>query len=461
MLFPLAFALAATGDTGAPLVDSALVDTAVVDPAPPAAYTRPVGYWPLDEADSVAVELANDREGILFGTTDVDGPAGPAQAFDGGAWAELGTHLYKMTTGDDARFTLGLWLYPEGGPGVLWSKSSHPSVCAAADTAAEFLARLDPQGRVVVELFGDAGGLLRVRSVDPVPPEAWSHLVIVHDSAAPSAEERVQLYLDGLPWAADLLRARGGRFPIPNTDAPLALGAQLDVDGVPCATPGFVGALDEAAVFNVALGPGQVEAVHARSAWGASLLAEDDPQELVFVLDLSCSMGFNGGMLWTDQSMEAAASLLAEEHGPADMVSAVIFSDRAQVWTDPFVIADDPDALLAQWSTFGALTPRGSTNHTEALLTAREILSERADRGYLQGIVLVTDGNPTVGTEAERLAEVDAVRAAGIHVWTLGFGSSINVGLLASYAHGYGTYEHNPDASGLVAVLTNILDATP
>jgi len=125
LLFTLTLAIAATGDTGAPWVDSALVDTAVVDPAPPAAYTRPVGYWPLDEADSVVVELANDREGLLFGTTDADGPAGPAQAFDGGAWAELGTHLDKMTTGDDARFSLGLWLYPEGGPGVLWSKASH------------------------------------------------------------------------------------------------------------------------------------------------------------------------------------------------------------------------------------------------------------------------------------------------------------------------------------------------
>lgn len=460
LLFPLTLALAATGDTGAPWVDSALVDTAVVDPAPPAAYTRPVGYWPLDEADSVVVELANDREGLLFGTTDVDGPAGPAQAFDGGAWAELGTHLDKMTTGDDARFSLGLWLYPQGGPGVLWSKTSHPSVCAAADTAAEFLARLDPQGRVVVELFGDAGGLLRVRSVDPVPPEAWSHLVIVHDIAAPSAEERVQLYLDGLPWAADLLRARGGRFPIPNTDAPLALGAQLDVDGVPCATPGFEGALDEAAVFNVALGPDQVEAVHARSAWGASLLAEDDPQELVFVLDLSCSMA-GSGMIGTDIALEAAAVLLVQDPGPADMVGAVLFSEQALVWTEPFVIADDPDALLAQWSTFGSLSTLGATNHAVALQTARELLAERADQGYLQGIVLITDGNPTVGTQAERLAEVDAVRAAGIHVWTISFGSSINHSLMGTYTQGYGTYESTPSASGLFYIVTNILESTP
>ncbi len=456
MLF-LTLALASTGDTG-------LLDTAVVDLAPPPAYPRPVGYWPLDEADTVVPDLAHHHEGLLVGTLDTDGPAGPAQAFGPGAFADLGDHLSRMTSGDDARFALAAWVRPDvAAPGVLWSKGSHPSVCAATTPAAELMVRIDHQGRVVAELFGAGGGLLRIRSHDRLPLNAWSHLVVVHDSAVTAPADRVVLYLDGLPWSADLLVANGGNFPIADTDAPLALGAQLDTDGFPCSSPPFQGAIDEAAVFNVALRDDQVAALHERSAWGASLLADDDPMELLFLLDRSCSMATGtpiSGMAGTDLALEAAAVYLAEHHGPADMVSAYQFSEGVIPWTYPFVIADDPDALLAQWSAFDSFSVLGATNHSAAFHIARDVLSERADLGMFQAIVLITHGNPTVG--ADTLAdEIDATRAAGIHVWTLGFGSSINMVAMNEYKQGFGTFELTPNSTGLAAILTSILESTP
>jgi len=466
VLIPLALALAqdtgfaTTGGTA----DTGLVDTAGVDPSPPPAYPRPVAYWPLDEVDSVAADMAHDHEGLLVGTSEADGPAGPALTFGPGAYGNLGDHLSRMTAGANQRFSLALWLRPDAAePGVLWSKASHPSACGSPDTAGEFLVRTDGQGRVVAELFGGGGELLRVRSTGPVPLHAWSHLVIAQNGAATSPDDRVRLYLDGAPWAADVLVANGGPFDLPDTDVPLSLGAQLDLDGQLCSTPTFDGALDEAAVFNVALRADQVAAVHARSEAGASMLALHDPKDVLLLLDTSCSMSWGSplsGAQGTDLAVETAASFVATNHGPEDMVAAITFADRPRIWTAPFRVADDPEQVLADWSTFDQVCCAANTNHAAALLAARQVLAAREDQGVFQTILLITDGNSTNGL-AYRDEQIDLLRAAGIHVWAFSFGSSINDDAMTEYTQGFGTYEKTPDSSGIATVLLSALDAAP
>lgn len=459
----LSSALAHTGACGTGSCSGVTGDTGAAASSPATSYPRPVAYWPLDEVDSVTAERAHGLEGVLVGTTDTQGPAGPALHFGPGAHADLGDHLSRMTAGDDARYSLSVWLRPDAAPGILWSKAADPSVCPVPAAQGELMVRLDGQGRVVVELFGDAGQRLRVRSTSALNPGTWSHLVVVQDATASAAEDRVRLFLDAAPWATDVLVARGGRFAVPDTDVPLALGGQLALGGVPCGARAFEGDLTAAAAFNVALDDASVEALHERTLAGLSLLDDDDPLDLLFLLDTSCSMAWGTpltGQSGIDIAMEVAAQLVTIDPGPEDVVTAVTFGQLVSLWTPPTWVADDPQAILDQWSTFDQLTMTGATNHEGALAAARTLLAERADEGRFQAVVLITDGNPNP-LNPTLWDEVDAVRAAGLHVWTIAFGSSINDATMFEYTQGFGTYEKTPDATGLAAVLEGILGSTP
>lgn len=153
------------------------------------------------------------------------------------------------------------------------------------------------------------------------------------------------------------------------------------------------------------------------------------PRDITLVLDVSGSMG--GEKL--QQAIAAGHALLGTLRSN-DRFRLVAFADDI----DPHTIAFTPVTSLAlrearHW--LDALTARGGTNISGAL---HDALRTTADRSHAEGrlplVLLLTDGQPTVGLRSNEILDSAEVWRADTRVFTFGVGADVDASLVEQLA---------------------------
>ncbi len=174
--------------------------------------------------------------------------------------------------------------------------------------------------------------------------------------------------------------------------------------------------------------------IRPRSAVPAS---QRKPLNLALVIDRSTSM--RGVRM---RNVKIAAMDLLDTLRADDRLALVAFSDRAEVLAPSRPVRDR--RLFS--SAIASLSPGGGTEIYQGLLAGVEQVRPYADKGYINHVILLTDGR-TYGDEALALQEAKRAAAEGISISALGIGEDWNdtfLDTLARYGGGVSAYIRTP-----------------
>lgn len=172
----------------------------------------------------------------------------------------------------------------------------------------------------------------------------------------------------------------------------------------------------------------------------ADLGGERRPVDLTVLVDTSGSMKKQGKL----QMAQDAATRLASALGPEDELAIVTFSESSRTLVRP-----GPGGRPEIYDAIANLRAGGETNLGEGLWRAHTEVIDGTSTGEKR-VLVVSDGYPTVGeTSGTALGRrVDALRASGVAVSTIGLGVDFDDDLLAGLSRsGGGTYAFVDDAS--------------
>ena len=154
------------------------------------------------------------------------------------------------------------------------------------------------------------------------------------------------------------------------------------------------------------------------------------PVDIIFVIDVSGSMSGNK----IAQTREALETIINQLRS-TDRFTMVTFESDVHMWNDRLVSASEnrqPGITFAR-----GLTAGGGTNFAGGLEAAIDILKRYGDPSYVQLLVMLTDGEPTVGqTNPDAIVEMSLMALTGtkISLNCLGFGVNLNFLLLQRLA---------------------------
>ena len=154
------------------------------------------------------------------------------------------------------------------------------------------------------------------------------------------------------------------------------------------------------------------------------------PVDMVFVIDVSGSMG--GRKI--EQTRQALKSIINQLR-PSDRFTMVTFSSSVRTWKETLVSVSEYRQQAVQFAR--GLVASGGTNFNSGLLTGASILKDHGKSEYVPLLVILTDGQPTVGETSESVIVKNAVEVlAGttISLNCLGFGFDLNYELLEKLA---------------------------
>ncbi len=181
--------------------------------------------------------------------------------------------------------------------------------------------------------------------------------------------------------------------------------------------------------------------------------------DVALVIDSSGSMAQTtspGGPTKLDAAREAARSFLGQMQAGRDQASLIQFNQSARVLAP---LGGDIDAVSA---ALDQITQDTGTRIDLALALAGQQLQSPARKAENNAVlILLTDGEPSGTTPAEVRAEADAVKAAGILIFTIGLGRELDVDLLQSMASRPDWYYAAPDTSDLAAIYERIAYEIP
>ncbi|XP_012382983.1 inter-alpha-trypsin inhibitor heavy chain H4 isoform X2 [Dasypus novemcinctus] len=155
------------------------------------------------------------------------------------------------------------------------------------------------------------------------------------------------------------------------------------------------------------------------------------PKNVVFVIDKSGSM--SGRKI--HQTREALIKIL-DDLNPKDQFNLIVFSSEAAPWKPALLPASAQNVQEAK-SYAAGIQAHGGTNINEAVLAAVRLL-ERANQeellpsGSVALIILLTDGDPTVGETNPARIQENVRKAIGgqFSLFCLGFGFDVNYAFL-------------------------------
>jgi hypothetical protein len=209
---------------------------------------EPLAYWRLGEEFSTEVhDEVGNYPGTYQGAVQFQEPGAivdedTAVLFGGvGAKAVFGDVL---DLGGPPSFTVEAWVRPDqrvvGWPAVLHKESERGW--------ALLLNEYDGLSVAFIVYFGptDSVGVFAAISAN-----VWTHVVVSHDG------QTIRLYLDGVERSTKI-----SSTPVPDTDVVLSMGAYSSTGGR------LFGAIDEVAIYDVALSPARIE-THHRAGVGA------------------------------------------------------------------------------------------------------------------------------------------------------------------------------------------------
>ena len=157
---------------------------------------------------------------------------------------------------------------------------------------------------------------------------------------------------------------------------------------------------------------------------------EPVPVDIIFVIDVSGSM--SGTKI--AQTREALVAIINDLR-ITDRFTMVTFQSTVSYWNNRLVSASE---YRQQGITHArGLVAGGGTNFTGGLQTAIDILKTHGNPNYVQLLVMLTDGEPTVGiTNSDEIVNIALTSLSGtrISLNCLGFGRHLNFLLLQRLA---------------------------
>jgi len=154
-------------------------------------------------------------------------------------------------------------------------------------------------------------------------------------------------------------------------------------------------------------------------------LPEAAPLNLCFVLDRSGSMA--GEKI---ENLRKAVQLVIDQLDPTDIVSIVIFDDRADVLV-PATPVTDKNALK---SKVNSITDRGGTEMSKGMQLGIQELQKHLTPDRVSRMVLLTDGQ-TYGDEDECQKLANQLKEMGVPLYAFGLGEDWNEDLLDALAN--------------------------
>jgi hypothetical protein len=204
----------------------------------------PAGYWRLgDPATPIAVDTAGGLHGTYLGgvTVGVEGAVGSdpdtAAEFDGNSDLVQIADVFGFTGVEP--FTLELWVRPAPLDDVVRSLVSKEA--STGGIAQGYRLRSRSDGLAFFRWTAAGGDWVIAK---PLDGEVWSHVAVTYDGAT------LILYVDGTEVGLTISSAA-----VEDHGAPLVIGA-----GVGGTTYFWEGAIDEVAIYPVALSASRIEA---------------------------------------------------------------------------------------------------------------------------------------------------------------------------------------------------------
>lgn len=151
-----------------------------------------------------------------------------------------------------------------------------------------------------------------------------------------------------------------------------------------------------------------------------------------------------------------ALSHLVDQTAPADFLSLIAFDSRVQTLFPADHVANK-DALKA---TVAGLTAGSTTNLSGGLLTGYRQAGQHLTKGWVNRVLLMTDGQANVGVvEPQALAaKAREMNEKGIQLSTMGVGEDFNEDLLTAMAEaGGGNFYYIADPDQIPAILAREL----
>lgn len=190
-----------------------------------------------------------------------------------------------------------------------------------------------------------------------------------------------------------------------------------------------------------------------------SCTPRDRNADVVLAIDTSGSMSEttgSGGPTKFEAAKAAARAFLAQLVPGRDQAALLQFNGEVTV-IEP--LSDDPAVVAAG---LDRLSQAGGTRIDLALEAGRAELTSAARRPENNPVLIVlTDGEPTGTTPEEVRTAAAAAKAAGILVFTIGLGTSLDVELLRDVASRPEWAYLAPDTSDLVAIYEAIVVEIP
>ncbi len=173
--------------------------------------------------------------------------------------------------------------------------------------------------------------------------------------------------------------------------------------------------------------------------------------DIVLALDTSTSMT---GLKLT--SAVLAAKLFLTEVDPGrDRVGLVAFDSVAR--REHSLTGD----LAAVGRSLDALRVSEGTYLEGGLREAWVELSLRARPGSQRVVVLLSDGQPTVGSAAGAVAQAEAMKRDGLTLFSIGLGADVDAGLMRQLASGPNNYFYAPTPDQLAEIYRRIAGNLP
>ncbi|KAM3848237.1 inter-alpha-trypsin inhibitor heavy chain H4-like [Vipera latastei] len=159
------------------------------------------------------------------------------------------------------------------------------------------------------------------------------------------------------------------------------------------------------------------------------------PKNIIFVIDQSGSMSGNK----IQQTKEALGKIL-EDLDSKDYFNLIVFSWTSSYWKPTLLQASEENVESAK-QYVQTIEAGGATNINEALLTAIEFLDqatreESLPEKSISMIILLTDGDPTVGETIPKLIykNIKQANQGKYFLYCLGFGFDVSYGFLEKLA---------------------------